>query len=270
MITVFGDSHTSIFTAINEAAQFDIFKVVSVPGATALGAVRPDSATNALNEFRKVLMSDSTVISKVIIHLGEVDCGFLSWLLAKKKGGLPFEYLQRSVESVATFATEVLDSCRQLEPSDIMFLGVPYSIEVDTQSRHFLHGLRAEVVVTKTQVDEGIDFYNRCLQNVCLVSGYTYIDSASIYCSPLKQVCSMCLPDSPFDHHLNYNRAWALLICALLGEQIDFIQETRDQRFHYQSNQLQKPKSFSLAGRVKRAIKRLAKTCLRKRNAFFK
>lgn len=235
MLTVFGDSHTKIFSYINEVAEFNVFRVVCVPGATALGAVRPDSKTNALSKFREVFRDKSLVISKLIIQLGEVDCGFLVWLLAQKRGGTSFKYLKRSINNLSFFVEEVLDCRSELKPSDINIISVPYSIGVDVQSRKFLHGLRSEVSITKIQIDEAIDFYNNGLKSICVKKGYRYIDATNIYCTYSKSIYPLCLPSSKYEHHLNFRYSWGLLLSALLGEKDAHIRESRNDRFKRQS-----------------------------------
>lgn len=48
-----GDSHTSVFNYCNSRQNDFVFDVCEVGGATAQGAVNPNSRTNALNIFSK-------------------------------------------------------------------------------------------------------------------------------------------------------------------------------------------------------------------------
>lgn len=64
-----------------------------VPGATAVGLRNPNSITDALNIFRCVV-EKSSKSSYVLIHLGEVDCGFVIWWRAKRYG----ESIQKQVK----------------------------------------------------------------------------------------------------------------------------------------------------------------------------
>ena len=73
-----GDSHLD---ALKYAADLGVLIVRSscfliVPGATVVGLRNPNSLTDAVNIFRTSLFNQP-VNSHVIIHLGEVDCGFV-------------------------------------------------------------------------------------------------------------------------------------------------------------------------------------------------
>ena len=73
-----GDSHLD---ALKYAADLGVLSVRSscfliVPGATVVGLRNPNSLTDAVNIFRTSLFNQP-VNSHVIIHLGEVDCGFV-------------------------------------------------------------------------------------------------------------------------------------------------------------------------------------------------
>lgn len=82
---IVGDSH---LRGIRRAAERGLIKrgcvFTQVPGATAVGLRNPNSTTNALETFRAALLPRRNVIP--VIHLGEVDCGFVIWYRAEKYG----------------------------------------------------------------------------------------------------------------------------------------------------------------------------------------
>ena len=75
-VLVCGDSHTRIFSYCNKQQSQFTFNVCEVGGATAQGAVNPNSKTDALGIFSTKLKNTPNA-DKVLIMLGEVDCGFL-------------------------------------------------------------------------------------------------------------------------------------------------------------------------------------------------
>ena len=80
-ICVLGDSHSKVFTFCN-TNKFK-FNVKAVGGATAQGCVNPNSKSNAL-EIYKQHIKKSNKYDKIIIMLGEVDCGYLVWVRSKR------------------------------------------------------------------------------------------------------------------------------------------------------------------------------------------
>jgi hypothetical protein len=79
-----------------------------VPGATAVGLRNPHSQTNAINTFRE-FVADHSLSSKLIIHLGEVDCGFVIWWRAQKYGESVEQQTKESLEAYREFVVELLD-----------------------------------------------------------------------------------------------------------------------------------------------------------------
>lgn len=75
-----GDSHTSY---IQRAARNHLFfprsvTGVEVGGATARGMRNPNALTDAVGRFRR-FVQDKPTNSIIVIHLGEVDCGYVFW-----------------------------------------------------------------------------------------------------------------------------------------------------------------------------------------------
>lgn len=109
-LLAFGDSHLE---ALKFAADLGILKVDSsyfsiVPGATVVGLRNPNSLTDAINIFRSTLLKQSAD-SYVIIHLGEVDCGFVMWWRAKRYGEGIQKQFQESIDAYDKFLNEVLE-----------------------------------------------------------------------------------------------------------------------------------------------------------------
>lgn len=96
-----GDSHTGVFEYCNKMQTKYKFDVCCVGGATAQGAVNPNSKTDALNIFKKKITKSKT--DKILIMLGEVDCGFVIWVRSKKYNISVDEQINTCVENLFIF-----------------------------------------------------------------------------------------------------------------------------------------------------------------------
>ena len=96
-----GDSHTRVFNYCNSRQNEFVFDVCVVSGATAQGAVNPNSKTDALNIFEKKI--NSTRADKILIMLGEVDCGFVIWVRSKRYNISIDDQINISVNNLFTF-----------------------------------------------------------------------------------------------------------------------------------------------------------------------
>jgi hypothetical protein len=104
-----GDSHLEALkfavdlNLLNARSDFSI-----VPGATAVGLRNPNSLTNAINLFKEAL-SPQPRDAHVVIHLGEVDCGFVMWWRALKNGETIDTQFDESMDAYRQFLNEVLE-----------------------------------------------------------------------------------------------------------------------------------------------------------------
>lgn len=110
-LVALGDSHLA---ALKFAADLGILNVGSnyfsiVPGATAVGLRNPNSLTDAVNIFKTSLLNQP-LDSHVLIHLGEVDCGFVIWWRAKKYCESVNLQFQESIDAYSQFLEEVLEN----------------------------------------------------------------------------------------------------------------------------------------------------------------
>lgn len=103
-----GDSHLE---ALKLAAELNLLEVRSthfciIPGATAVGLRNPNSATNAIEEFRNAL-NNAPDATHILIHLGEVDCGFVTWWRAQKYGDSIETQTRQSLAAYKAFLKEI-------------------------------------------------------------------------------------------------------------------------------------------------------------------
>ena len=85
---------------------------------TAKGSANPKTKTNSLEQFRKGLSGKKA--DRVIIGLGEVDCGYLIWYRNKHKGISIEQSMKDSMDGMLTF---IKNEVRPIyEPSEIIIL----------------------------------------------------------------------------------------------------------------------------------------------------
>lgn len=211
-ILVCGDSHTRVFKHCN-LKQFEfIFDVCEVGGATAQGAVNPNSKTDALNIFFAKI--NNTNADKLMIMLGEVDCGFLIWVRSKRHNINIDEQLNNSVNNLFQFLNDVKTN-KNYKSEDIIILGAPLPTIKDSTDKKFLNGARSEVDVSQlTRTIKTIE-YNNLLKNKCNEYGYKYIDITNYIISDDGIVSDKYLNDNPNDHHLDNEKTYNFWITKL-------------------------------------------------------
>ena len=104
-ICVLGDSHSNVFNHCNcNTIKFDV-KVV--PGATAQGCVNPNSMTNALQIYESHIIQNKKY-DKVLIMLGEVDCGYLVWVRSKRYNISVESQIDLCINNICDFINTIL------------------------------------------------------------------------------------------------------------------------------------------------------------------
>lgn len=106
-ILVIGDSHAEIFLDGGVQGSFPdyCFCVTAVGGATASGLKNPNSITQAYRIFRYALKKER--YAKIVIHLGEVDTGYVIWYKHMKNPADSVEaLLQKTVETYTGFIAD--------------------------------------------------------------------------------------------------------------------------------------------------------------------
>ena len=209
-IKVLGDSHVQAFNAYSgNDYKFDV-KIVH--GATARGSINPNTKTNALNIFKDHLKNEK--LDKIIICLGEVDCGYLIWYKQKIEGLDPIEQMEESLRRLKQFVQNEIATIYNV--NDIILLGsIPPTIKDNTDKR-FLAGARSEVDASLNERMELTRIYNIEMQKMCLEMGWKCIDVFDeVIDSNTSYIKEKYLNQNPSDHHLNPNTHIKLIIREL-------------------------------------------------------
>ena len=143
-----GDSHAGVFNYCNSRQNNFVFDVRIVGGATAQGAVNPNSKTDALNIFEKKI--NSTRADKILIMLGEVDCGFVIWVRSKRYNISIDEQINNSVNNLFTFVDNII-ATKNYTNKDIIICGSILPTIKDSTDKRFLGGARSEVDVSQLE-----------------------------------------------------------------------------------------------------------------------
>ena len=177
-ILVLGDSHSEVFRFIDTEDKDYFFPYIcTVAGATAQGAVNMNSKTNALRVFNEVIQKYGKKTNKLIVMLGEVDCGFLIWVRAKRFGISVDEQIELSINNLFSFLTRIIStSHNNFDKSDIILAGSILPVIEDNTALEHLNGARAEADISvKIRTEKNLE-YNEKLKRRWMNEGYHYID----------------------------------------------------------------------------------------------
>ena len=173
-ILVCGDSHSLVFEYSNDKQNTFNFHLCYVGGATAQGLVNPNSNTNALPIFAKKI-SENNLFDKILIVLGEVDCGFVIWVRSKRYNISIDEQIETCIHNLFNFIENVIIH-KGYEKSNIILAGAVLPTIKDNTDKKYLYGARSEVDVSQYDRTQKTLEYNLKLQNKCKIYGYKYIE----------------------------------------------------------------------------------------------
>lgn len=213
-----GDSHLDV---LKFAADLGVLNVrsscfVIVPGATVVGLRNPNSLTDAVNIFRASLLNQP-VNSHVIIHLGEVDCGFVIWWRAKQYGESVEKQFQKSIDSYSQFLDELLEKGFVR----LCVTGASLPTIRDGIDLGDIANKRAEISVGIQQRTELTLRYNQALNDVANKLGISYFDITDAVLDQSTNVVHDFFRSSTlWDHHLDKIKTvgiWASKCNAFMG-----------------------------------------------------
>lgn len=207
-----GDSHTDVFNYCNSRQNRFVFDVCIVGGATAIGAVNPNSKTDALNIYEKKI--NSTRSDKILIMLGEVDCGFVIWVRCKRYNISIDDQINVSVNNLFTFVDNII-ATKNYTNKDIIICGSILPTIKDNTDKKILGGARSEVDVSQLERTKKTIEYNNLLKINCHKYGYNYIEIVDDILGKDGIVKDEFLNSNPNDHHLDNEKTYKLWLCKL-------------------------------------------------------
>ena len=200
-----GDSHVQDYIyrgarLIQNEIKFD---TCFVGGATAQGAVNPNSKTKALSRFSDLLKQKKrSSYDYFAIMLGEVDCGYLIWYRAKKYNKTVEEQINLSVNNLEKFLKTQVE--KNFAKNKIVVVGATLPTIKDNTDSRFLKGARKAVDVSLRERIDCTFKYNKLLANMAKKNNYLYFDITNEtfdkknYC-----VFPRFLNKDPYNHHFD-------------------------------------------------------------------
>lgn len=201
-VLVLGDSHARVFLEVNRLRLLPRtrFVVVAVSGATALGAVNPNSMTNALGTFRQVLRWTRRQTPLVCV-LGEVDCGYLVWYRSESLG-VPLA--TQVTESITNYLRFLREDCGPGRPI-LVVSPPPPTISDDFEWTSEIANLRKSVQATQLERTAlTVEYARRLGDQLRDLPGSTFMDLNSDVIDPATMLVRRSLVNKdPQNHHLN-------------------------------------------------------------------
>lgn len=207
-----GDSHTRVFDYCNSRQNEFVFDVCEVGGATAQGVVNPNSKTDALAIFEKKI--NSTRADKILIMLGEVDCGFVIWVRSNRYNISIDDQINNSVNNLFTFVDNII-ATKKYTNKDIIICGSILPTIKDNTDKKFLNGVRSEVDVSQLERTKKTIEYNNLLKINCHKYGYNYIEIVNDILGKDGIIRDEFLNSNSADHHLDNEKTYKLWLSKL-------------------------------------------------------
>ncbi|MGC2855048.1 hypothetical protein ACM64Y_06205 [Novispirillum sp. DQ9] len=221
-LVLLGDSHVRYFQRAAKAGFLGARPVVvsEVVGATAVGMRNPKSKTDALGRFREAL-ARTTGPQTVVLHLGEVDCGFVIWYRAAKYGEDVHDQARASIASYFAFVDELLAEGR----FHVVVTGATLPTLRDGdgggEGGGEVANLRKEVTATLAERTALTLWYNMLLRTNAAQRALPFVDMASQAIDPATGVVKDWFRHpNPRDHHMHTLRAarlWGRLLRPVLA-----------------------------------------------------
>lgn len=197
---IFGDSHIVNFHYAHRQKLIDRpCRFKKVGGATAVGLRNPNSITDALGQFKGVLIPAQPDIIPVI-HIGEVDCGYLIWWRAQKYDEPIAKQFEESINAYFAFVDQLLAAGY---PS-VVVTGASLPTIRDGQYLGDIASARREVTATLKQRTDLTLRYNNRLKKEADIRMLPFVDVSGDMIDPhTGTVADKFRSTDAKDHHLN-------------------------------------------------------------------
>lgn len=167
-VEVYGDSHADVLNYLRLLGVW--MNICSVRGATAFGVANPNSKTNAANIFKYFL--EGLHHKRDLVYLmGEVDCGFLIWLLFKKREVSVRYLLNEAISSYTSFISE-----NSKFAGKVIVISTPLPTIKDGEVVGEVAKARNEVQAPPKKRTQLTLEFNREVKLFCEANGFDFVD----------------------------------------------------------------------------------------------
>jgi len=205
------DSHSKCFRCLSPEQSTYHFNVKLVEGASARGLSNLNSTTQSRRLFSEKLGNSKDAI-KVLMVLGEVDCGYLAYISAKKYKTTINEQLVKSCENLISFIEDVVIGEHGFTCDQVIILGSFLPAIKDTTFKKCLHALRPNVDANQKERTLKTLFFNNRLKSRCKQKGFTYFDITGDTMGTDGIIKDAYLHPNVYNHHLDITTIWPLLL----------------------------------------------------------
>ncbi|WP_433674929.1 hypothetical protein [Microbacterium gorillae] len=213
-LLLMGDSHIRYFA---KAAAYDLLypyqtDSLEVGGATAVGMRNPNSKTDAIGRFRR-WVSDKDRDSEVLLHLGEVDCGYVIWYRSERYQEPVETQMRESLDAYFEFVDELLAAGF----SRIIITGATLPTITDDDQVGEVVLARSSITASMIERTQLTLEYNRALAARASARGLSFVDISEDVLDPTTGVVSNRLRNPKAeDHHMHVPLAAAYWARRLL------------------------------------------------------
>jgi hypothetical protein len=206
-----GDSHVEVMAHVRVPGVW--FRAKAVPGATASGVQNPQSTSQAAAIF-DALLARAKPWHEILLHLGEVDCGFLIWRRAQRLGVAVEQQLTYTLDNYESFVSKVV----QRGFKRVMVLSAPLpTIGDDPAKWGEIASLRRTVIASRAERTALTVRFNAGLRDRCEAIGVPFVDATTGHRDPgTGLIDPSFLRTTHQDHHLA-DGPYSRLIARELG-----------------------------------------------------
>lgn len=184
---------------------------IEVGGASSIGLRNPNSQTNAIEIFKQALLPFRPGITP-IIHLGEVDCGFVIWWRAMHFAEPVEDQLAASVAAYFDFVDHLIEAGY----TDVILTGATLPAIRDGQDWGDIANARRDVTASLADRTGLTMRYNEMVGAGAADRGVRFVDiSGDLLDNQTQTIAEEHRHPDPTDHHLNPETAGAIWAARL-------------------------------------------------------
>lgn len=191
-----GDSHVSVMDRVDVPGLR--FRAEPLRGATASGVLNPASNTKSYATF-SARLERAKPWQEVLLHLGEVDCGFVIWYRARKHDLDVEAQLALTLDSYEGFIGEVVS--RGFSRVYVLSAALPTITDYPDQWGEIGH-LRSEITVSQADRTALTARFNSELAHRCERAGAAFIDATTDQLDTATGLIKREFVRPDGDHHL--------------------------------------------------------------------